>query len=48
LEDEKMSEVKIDYRAEFVKVYSKEPTEEELRVFTKYIDLVKRGRGINP
>ena len=43
-----MSEVKIDYRAEFVKVYSKEPSDEELRVFIKYLNLVRYYRGINP
>jgi hypothetical protein len=37
-----------NYREAFIKTYDKEPTVEELRVFTKYIDLVKHHRVINP
>jgi hypothetical protein len=37
-----------NYGEAFIKSYGKEPTEEELRVFTKYIDLVKRYRSMEP
>jgi len=29
---------------DFIKVYGREPTQEELRVFIEYIELVKSGR----
>jgi len=33
-----------DRRKHFIKVYGREPTPEELRVFVEYIELVKRER----
>jgi len=33
-----------DRRRDFIKIYGREPTPEELRTFIKYIELVKSGR----
>lgn len=33
-------------RRDFKKVYGREPSEEELRVFCEYVELVKAGRRL--
>jgi len=33
-----------DRRKDFIRVYGHEPTEEELKAFIEYIELVKLGR----
>jgi len=35
---------KPDRREDFIRVYGREPSEEELRTFTEYIELVKTER----
>jgi hypothetical protein len=42
-----MSESTIDYRAEFQKTYGKDPSDEELRIFIKYLTLVRYYRTID-
>ena len=40
----KNSNMNLNRRRDFIKVYGREPTEEELKTFIEYIELVKSGR----
>ena len=41
----KNNNMNLNRHRDFIKVYGREPSEEELRTFTEYIELVKTARS---
>ena len=41
----KNNNMNLNRRRDFIRVYGREPTEEELRTFIEYIELVKTARS---